>query len=151
MLSCCEGNGVVEPVRILNKDKPFASYCLLKDSASSIGCDYLVKKFGERMEDIAARQIHSEDVRALWKILLADHEIRVFLPKHISRLIFNGDLQSASTYWTLREEFPDLHEAINADLEPQLKKRKRHEKAERTAKNEKEREERRQKQHKQGS
>lgn len=96
-----------------------------------IGCDYLEKLFQDRMSLVARRQIHSEDVRVLYKRLPADHEILGFLAEHVATLTWNNELKAKRAYYTLREEFPELDTAINAILDPLIQERFEKRKAQR--------------------
>jgi hypothetical protein len=95
-----------------------------------IECTYLEKMFRERMDAIAARQIHSEDVRTLFLNLPNDHEMLPFLAQHVGMLLWNGDLKYKGAYFTLRKELPAFNNAINAVLDPLVAQRRAAKKAE---------------------
>jgi hypothetical protein len=65
------------------------------------------------MERIAARQIHSEDVRAIWLMTPPDPGMKQYLAEHVATHTFGRTLKAKSSYYTLREEIPEFHEAIN--------------------------------------
>ena len=150
MLACCNGRGIQEFQRIPPQDKPFSRYYFLKESASLIGCSYIERKFEERMDALSTKQIHSEDVRALHKILPEDHEMLGFLAEHVAKLTWNQELKSKGAYYTLREEFPKFDEAVNGILDPLVEERRAQEKAEKDAYYQKLREQRKEQYNKQG-
>ena len=143
MRSCCAGKGVQPIPEIAPRDKPFSQYFFLKESATLIGCSYLETKLENRMRAISAKQIHSEDVRALYKDLPAGHVILDFLAEHVAMLIWNGELKARPAYETLRQEIPQFNTDINAVLNPLVAKRHEEQKAEREEHFRKVREERR--------
>ena len=150
MLSCCTGQGLKELQHIPRSNKPFFQYYMLKEVAEIIGCSYLEKKLGERMDVLAKTQIHSEDVRALYLALPADHDMRKFLAQHVALLLWNGELKARTAYETLREEIPDFDKDINAVLDPLVAERREKNKAEREQHYQKLREERKAQHKKQG-
>lgn len=133
MKSCCTGRGLEPFQHVPRGNKPFYHYYMYKEAASIIGCSYLEKKLGDRMEALATTQIHSEDVRALWLYLPDGHDVRQYLADHVATLIWNHDLKAFPAYKTLREELPDFNAAINAILDPKAEARYMERKAERDA------------------
>ncbi|KIW87031.1 uncharacterized protein Z519_12328 [Cladophialophora bantiana CBS 173.52] len=55
----------------------------------------------------------TQDVRALWLVAAPNEERRTFLVAHIAIRFWENRLRAKSAFWTLREEFPDLHDRIN--------------------------------------
>jgi hypothetical protein len=123
MLACCDGNGFKTYRLPSLKYKPFSRLFELRSTVSAMGIDSLYQDFDTRMANIAKKQIHSEDVRALCLHLPADHPMINFLAKHIADHHLNGTLRSASAYYTVREEIPMLDDAINAILDPAIAER----------------------------
>lgn len=130
MLSCCEGHGVQNFQRVPFSDRPFSRCFFLKETAEIMGIDHLVKEFDARMQAIAARQVHSEDIRALYLRLPANHDVLKFLAKHVATLIWNHELKNRSVYNTLREEIPAFDQDINEVLDPLVEARRQEQQAE---------------------
>lgn len=143
MRACCAGNGVRPIPQFAPEDKPFSQYFFLKESATLIGCTYLETKLGNRMQAISAKQVHSEDVRVLYKDLPADHDMIKFLAEHVAMLLWNRDLKARPAYETLRKEIPAFNDDINAILNPLIAQRRENNKFERDERIQKIREERR--------
>ena len=131
MRSCCAGKGLEPIPQIAPQDKPFSQYFFLKESATLIGCVYLESKLDNRMQAISAKQIHSEDVRVLYKDLPAGHAMLGFLAGHVATLLWNGELKARPAYETLREEVPQFNTDINAVLDPLVAARREKKDAER--------------------
>ncbi|EXJ59442.1 uncharacterized protein A1O5_12067 [Cladophialophora psammophila CBS 110553] len=111
MIRCCQGFGYAQvPNRKL---KPYAYQFFIHECAASIGCDILKKRARKRMVLLSVEQIHSEDVRALWLVEPPNEKMRTFLVEHIAIRFWEKRLRAKSAFWTLREEFSDLHDRIN--------------------------------------
>ena len=111
MLDSCEGKGLAElPSRL---QKPFTYLFFLRATAHEMGCEYLEKEANTAMNRITEVQIHSEDIRALWNLHPADVEMRKFLADHCAIRFWEKRLKAVGVYWALREEIPELNEAIN--------------------------------------
>lgn len=114
MLLSCRGFGVAQwPDPNIGR---FTNAYLTRLCAHHIGCDYLVEAASKRMERISNAQIHSEDCRALWMMTPADEEMKQFLVAHIAERLWEKTLRAKASFWRLREELPDLDEAIRAAL-----------------------------------
>lgn len=115
MLSCCHGYGISPcPDSIIRR---FTTAYFIRMCANHICCDYLVKEATDRMQFIANHQIHCDDVRALWLRTPPDPEMKEFLVDHVATRLWLKSLRGKSSYWALREEFPDFNEAIKKALD----------------------------------
>ncbi|KAK5063118.1 hypothetical protein LTR84_005194 [Exophiala bonariae] len=114
MLLSCRGYGIAPwPDPIVGR---FTNAYLTRLCAHHIRCDYLVEAASNRMEQISNRQIHSEDCRALWMMTPADEEMKQFLVEHVATRLWKKRLRARAAYWTLRNELPDLDQAIRTAL-----------------------------------
>ncbi|KAL8864303.1 MAG: hypothetical protein Q9174_007400, partial [Haloplaca sp. 1 TL-2023] len=92
---------------------------------------------------ISAKQVHSEDVRVLYKALPANHDMIKFLAEHVAMLFWNRDIKASPAYETLRQEIPAFDHNINAVMDPLIAQRRENNKVERDERIQKLREERR--------
>lgn len=114
MLSCCRGNGIRQwPVVSVGR---FTNAYLIRMCSNHIGCDYLVEVATEYMQHLANTQIHSEDCRALWLMTPPDPEMKQFLVQHVASRFWLKTIRGKASYWTLREEIPDLDKAVREAL-----------------------------------
>ncbi|OCT46181.1 hypothetical protein CLCR_01258 [Cladophialophora carrionii] len=111
MLASCQGRGL-EQIKIPNV-KPFTYLFILRACARVIGCEHLVTEANRHMDRIAAVQIHSEDVRALWFLNPPDEEVRQFLADHVAIRFWERRLKAYGAYRTLRMEIPEFNRAID--------------------------------------
>lgn len=123
MLASCAGKGLVQAP---NTDwRQFSHYHDLRICADMIGCNGLVQAAERQMTRIADNQIHSEDVRAVWSKQPSQPKMQQFLARHIAHHTLNRTLHAKGTYSTLREEIPELHEAINKIIEEEKAAKKK--------------------------
>ena len=119
-------------------DIPFTRYFDLHQSAQAIGCHYLVNEFDTRMSYLLERQVHSEDVRAMFKKaenneIATNAEVLNTLANHIAMHIFNRTLRARAAYDTLRDEMNALNVKVVFYLTPMIAARKASNRAERQA------------------
>ncbi|KAL2417800.1 hypothetical protein ABEF95_005413 [Exophiala dermatitidis] len=124
MISCCEGIGIqrfTEPAM-----KPFAYLYHARVCAAIMGCEYLQHKIEKRMEQMAAGQIHSEDVRCLFLSVepQVDEDMKRFLAEHVAIRIWEKRLKAKGAYRTLREEIPEFNKMIDEILGKKVEQRK---------------------------
>ena len=124
MLSCCSGHGIQEFKHVGPKGKPFSKYYFLKESATLIGCTYLVAELETRMQLMSNVQIHSDDVRDLYNKLPANHPMLQTLSQHVATLQWNGSLKARPAYDALRVEFPQFEQDMNSVLDPLVAERR---------------------------
>ncbi|KAJ4661693.1 hypothetical protein HRR90_000893 [Exophiala dermatitidis] len=90
------------------------------------GCEYLQHKIEKRMEQMAAGQIHSEDVRCLFLSVepQVDEDMKKFLAEHVAIRIWEKRLKAKGAYRTLREEIPEFNKMIDGILGKKVEQRK---------------------------
>lgn len=114
MLSCCRGDGMRQwPIVTVGR---FTNAYLIRMCSNHIGCDYLVEVTTAYMQHLANTQIHSEDCRALWLMTPPDPEMKQFLVQHVASRFWLKTIRGKASYWTLREEIPDLDKAVREAL-----------------------------------
>ncbi|KAL2434822.1 hypothetical protein ABEF95_008148 [Exophiala dermatitidis] len=126
MLSCCESPAGIQQRFAEPAMKPFAYLYHARVCAALIGCEYLQHKIEKRMEQMAAGQIHSEDVRCLFLSVdpPADEEMKKFLAEHVAVRIWEKRLKAKGAYRTLREEIPEFNKMIDNILGKKVEQRK---------------------------
>ena len=111
MLSCCQGSGIL-PFKTIPSPN-YWHYAQALESAQYLGIQTLQKDLGKRLSAIAARQIHSDDVRIIYSMLPAGHQLRTEAANSIGAALWEKRLQAFPAYKVLRLELPDL----DADLQ----------------------------------
>ena len=113
MLKCCEGKGLVDiPPR------PTMVYTYLHKVrlwADENGIDYLCSQTLKAKNRIAATQIPSEDVQALWNTYPDNAPLRQLLTDHCGIRFWEKTFEKKTypAYKALREELPEFGQAIN--------------------------------------
>ena len=135
MLRCCNGSGFKTWWRYRPDDKPFSKYWDLRNAASAIGCTYLANDFHGRMALISDRQIHSEDVRAMFEKvnqgeLDQNDDTLDFIAKHVAIHIFNQTLRAKQAYNTYRSANNLFNSKVMTHLQPLIDERRAHNRAE---------------------
>ena len=138
MVRCCGHQGFKQYRMYRHDEKRFTKSFDLRNSAQTIGCSYLVNEFTVRMEWLLERQVHSEDVRAMF-VKAENNEIPYnsvvlgMLAEHIAIHIFNRTLKSRSAYDTLRDEMTGFDTKVKSYLLPMISARKASNHAEKEA------------------
>ena len=135
MLRCCNGTGFKAWWRYQSDEKPFSKYYDFRNAAEAIGCTYLMNEFHSRMTRIGERQIHSEDVRAIFEKvnqgqLNQNDDILEFIAKHVATHIFNQTLRAKQAYNTYRDQNNLFDTKVKFYLLPLIDERRAHNRAE---------------------
>lgn len=96
-----------------------------------MGIQLLSQEMSLRLNKLASRQIHSEDIRAMYLRMPDGHPILQDLARHIADLVWVRKLRAVNVYKTLREEFPQLDRYVNTVLEEKATMSSQQEKASR--------------------
>jgi hypothetical protein len=118
MLNSC-GEKHVEWEKYKFQDKPFYRYYHFRASAQILGCVYLENLFQHRMQQLADRRIHSDDVAALYNEVPRHSEMANMLVNHVASFFLErGPDKKTGPYMELRLSIPAFDEDCLAVMMP---------------------------------
>ena len=111
MLGCCDGSGFRQyPIVAKNT---FWHYMNVYESAQKLQIEVLTKELWRRINLIAAKQVHSEDIHQIYQFKTPkDHVFRIMAVESIGKALMEKTLMARGAYDHIRTEFPDF----NTDL-----------------------------------
>jgi hypothetical protein len=119
MLNSCGETGAIDWEKYPFEDKPFYRYYHYRASAQILGCVYLENLFQHRMQQLADRRIHSDDVAALYNEVPRDSEMAKLLVNHVASFFLErGPNKKTGPYMQLRRSIAAFDEDCLAVLMP---------------------------------
>ncbi|KAF7504702.1 hypothetical protein GJ744_001983 [Endocarpon pusillum] len=99
-LSCCDGGRVRNFQSIALHQ--FYNYSMAYLAARRLGIDFLETQLMQRLENIARRQVHSEDVELIFSMIEGPHELKDMVCQSIGTAIWERRLRYRGLYEKLR-------------------------------------------------
>lgn len=121
MLACCDGRGM-QPFPHFQHLK-FWKYTCVQQSADILQIEVLHTELSQRLDTIAKRQIHSDEIEAVYNLTPSGHPARMQAAESIGRALLERRLVARRAYEALRSN--PKYEAFDRDLNEAIQRFKK--------------------------